>query len=200
MTAALCLVFLLSGAAALIFETLWFRQCGNALGNTVWASALVTASFMAGLAIGNATVARWGRRVRRPLAAYAALETVVAATGLVLVIVIPLVGRALAPLMGALGAPSLNALRVALSFVLLLIPSSAMGATLPLLAGALSARDVNFGRVLGRLYGWNTLGAFLGTLASDLVLIEALGIRGTALAAGALNLAAATGAILLSKR
>src|SRR5215510_13381232 len=60
MIAALCLVFLLSGAAALIFETLWFRQCGNALGNTVWASALVTASFMAGLAIGNASVERDG--------------------------------------------------------------------------------------------------------------------------------------------
>ena len=60
MIAALCLVFLVSGAAALVFETLWFRQAGLALGNTVWASALVTASFMGGLAIGNAVVARWG--------------------------------------------------------------------------------------------------------------------------------------------
>ena len=184
MTAALCVVFLLSGAAALTFETLWFRQSGHALGNTVWASALVTASFMAGLAIGNAAVARWGRRIRRPLLAYAALELVVASTGLVLVVAIPLVGHALAPLMGTLGAPALNGLRVVLAFLLLLIPSSAMGATLPLLAGALSARDANFGRVLGRLYGWNTLGAFFGTLASDLLLIEALGIRGTALVAG----------------
>src|SRR5262245_63466245 len=118
MIAALCLVFLLSGAAALIFETLWFRQCGNALGNTVWASALVTASFMAGLAIGNAAVARWGRRVRRPLTAYAALEGLVATTGLILVVAIPLVGRALAPLMGELGSPALYGLRVAVSFVL----------------------------------------------------------------------------------
>ena len=42
MTAALCFVFLLSGAAALMFETLWFRQARLAVGNTVWASALVT--------------------------------------------------------------------------------------------------------------------------------------------------------------
>jgi predicted membrane-bound spermidine synthase len=200
MTAALCVVFLLSGAAALTFETLWFRQSGHALGNTVWASALVTASFMAGLAIGNAAVARWGRSTRRPLLAYAALELVVASTGLVLVVAIPLVGQALAPLMGTLGSPALNGLRVVLAFLLLLIPSSAMGATLPLLAGALSARDANFGRVLGRLYGWNTLGAFIGTLTSDLLLIEALGIRGTALVAGALNLVAAGAATLLAAR
>jgi spermidine synthase len=200
MITALCLVFLVSGAAALVFETLWFRQAGLALGNTVWASALVTASFMAGLAIGNAAVARWGRRVLRPLLAYAALEVLVGATGVSLVLLFPLVGHALAPFMGSLGGAALNALRVAVSFALLLVPSCAMGATLPLLAGALSAHDSNFGRVLGRLYGWNTLGAVLGTLAGDLVLIEAVGIRGTALGAAGLNLVAATGAVLLARR
>lgn len=200
MIAALCLVFLVSGAAALVFETLWFRQAGLALGNTVWASALVTASFMGGLAIGNAVVARWGGRVRRPLAAYAALEVLVGVTGVGLVLVFPRVGHALAPLMGSLGAVALNALRVAVAFVLLLVPSIAMGATLPLLASALSAKDANFGRVLGRLYGWNTLGAFLGTLVGDLVLIEALGIRGTALTAAGLNLVAAAGAMVLATR
>jgi predicted membrane-bound spermidine synthase len=200
MIAAFYLVFLVSGAAALVFENLWFRQAGLALGNTVWASALVTASFMAGLAIGNAGVTRWGRRAVRPLLAYAALEVVVGVTGVALVVGFPLVGSALAPLMGSLGGVALNALRVAVSFALLLVPSCAMGATLPLLAGALSAHDSNFGRVLGRLYGWNTLGAVLGTLAGDLVLIEAVGIRGTALGAAGLNLVAATGAVLLARR
>ena len=200
MTTVLCLVFLVSGTAALIFETLWFRQAGLAVGNTVWASAIVTASFMGGLAIGNAVVARWGARVRRPLVAYAALEIVVAATGLGLVLVFPFVGQALAPLMGSLGSVALNALRVTVSFTLLLLPATAMGATLPLLASALSARDPNFGRVLGRLYGWNTLGAFVGTLAGDLVLIQALGIRGTALFAAGLDLVAAASAFALAAR
>ena len=200
MTVALCLVFLVSGAAALIFETLWFRQASLALGNTVWASALVTASFMAGLAIGNAAVARWGRQALRPLFAYAALEVLVGVTGVGLVLVFPLVGLALASFMASLGGVALSGLRLAVSFALLLVPSSAMGATLPLLAGALSARDPNFGRVLGRLYGWNTLGAFLGAVVGDLVLIEALGIRGTALAAAGLNLLASIGAVALARR
>ena len=45
---------------------------------------------------------------------------------------------------------------------LLLVPASAMGATLPLLARALAHATPTFGRVLGRLYGWNTLGACPG--------------------------------------
>lgn len=200
MIASLCAVFFVSGAAALVFQVLWFRQAGLALGNTVWASALVTSSFMAGLAIGNAAAARWGRATLRPLRAYALLEIVVALAGVGLVAVFPLIGMALAPLMGSLGAAALNALRVAVSFALLLVPSCAMGATLPLLAGALSARDANFGRVLGRLYGWNTLGAFAGTLLGDLLLIEAFGIRGTAYVAAALNVLAATGALAFGRR
>ncbi len=200
MAPTLCLVFLLSGAAALVFETLWFRQAGLALGNSVWASALVTASFMAGLALGNLVAVRWSRRVASPLRAYAALEVSVGLSGVGLVFVFPLVGIALAPLMGALGAASLNALRVTVSFGLLLVPSCAMGATLPLLSGALSRHDANFGRSLGRLYGWNTFGAVLGTLAADLWLVEAVGIRGAAFAAASLNLLAAAGAVVLSRR
>ena len=67
MTALLCAIFFLSGAAGLLFETLWFHQAGLAFGNGVWASSLVLAGFMAGLALGNAAVARWGGRIERPV-------------------------------------------------------------------------------------------------------------------------------------
>ena len=76
MTAAVCLIFFLSGAAALIFETLWFRLAGLVFGNSVWAASVVLASFMAGLALGNTLAARHGPRLRRPLRAYAGLEVV----------------------------------------------------------------------------------------------------------------------------
>ena len=56
--AVLCLLFFLSGAAALLFETLWFRLATLAFGNSVWASSLVLSSFMMGLALGNAWAAR----------------------------------------------------------------------------------------------------------------------------------------------
>src|SRR3954469_143368 len=78
----LCVIFFLSGAAGVLFETLWFRVTGLTLGNSVWASNIVLASFMAGLAVGNGLAARYGERVRRPLRLYAVIEVVVGLTGL----------------------------------------------------------------------------------------------------------------------
>src|SRR5262245_42491558 len=75
-----------------------------------------------------------------------------------------------------------------------------MWATLPLVVGALHRADPHFGRVLGRLYGWNTLGAVLGALAGEAWLLERFGIRGTAALAGAANAVAAAGALALARR
>ena len=202
MTAAVCLVFFLSGAAALLFETLWFRLAGLVFGNSVWAASLVLASFMGGLALGNTLAARYGPRLRRPLRFYALLEVVIAATGLGLVLLLPSLTDVIMPVIRPfLGQPPvLNAIRLSLSFALLLIPSTAMGATLPLLVKTLSDRDPNFGRTLGRLYGWNTLGAAAGALAGDAALVAWLGLRGTGAVAALLDIAAAVIALSLSRR
>jgi spermidine synthase len=202
MTSLLCLLFLLSGAAALLFETLWFHQAGLALGNSVRASSLVLAAFMGGLALGNGLVARLGHRWRRPVRAYALLELAIAATGVALVHLLPALTPALAPLLARfVDVPwLLDALRLAIAFPLLLLPSTAMGMTLPLLAAALHRWDPHFGRVLGRLYGWNTLGAVIGALAGDAGLVAWLGIRGAAGAAATLNLLAAGAALAVSRR
>ena len=73
-----------------------------------------------------------------------------------------------------------------------------MGLTLPLLTRAVLRDEAGFGRVLGALYGWNTLGAMAGVVAGELFLVGRFGVRGTALAAGGLNLFAAAVASLLS--
>jgi predicted membrane-bound spermidine synthase len=189
-------VVFLSGAAALLFETVWFRQAGLAFGNSVWASSLVLAGFMGGLAIGNVAAARRGDRVPRPLRVYALAEIVIAVAGIALVWLLPAfgtaLGRTLAPL---LEQPwLLNPLRLLLAFVLLLIPSTAMGLTLPLLARAGTGLEPHFGRVLGRLYGWNTLGAAAGVLLGETVFISVAGVRGAAVIAAAFSAIAALGA------
>ena len=201
MTALLCAIFFLSGAAALLFETLWFHQTGLTFGNGVWATSLVLAGFMAGLALGNALVAWLGGRIRRPVRFYGVMEILIAVAGVALVFGLPL----LTPVLGTLLRPILeiewlvNPVRLAFGFALLLIPSTAMGATLPLLVKALLARDPNYGSVLGRLYGWNTLGAVVGAVAGEAALIEWFGIGGSALLAGALNLVVAAIAFALSR-
>ena len=77
----LYLIFFCSGASALTFETLWFRQAGLALGNSVWAGSMVLAAFMAGLALGNWICGRFGDLARAPIRAYGFLEFLVGALG-----------------------------------------------------------------------------------------------------------------------
>ena len=185
MAPILCAIFFLSGASALIFETLWFRQAGLTFGNGIWASSLVLSSYMGGLAIGNALAARHGHRLGDPVRGYAALEGIIAVAGLGLVVLLPGLPGLLVPVFRPfLDAPALlNPLRFSLSFALLLMPTTAMGATLPLLTRALTAADPHFGKALGRLYGWNTLGAVAGALAGEAVLIGWLGLVRTGLVA-----------------
>ena len=198
---ALCALFFISGAAALLFETLWFRLAGLTLGNSVWASSIVLASLMAGLALGNLASACWGGTVRRPVRSYGWLEIVCGIGGLALVLLFPLLGRVVAPLLGPLADRPLltNLCRLAIAFGLLLVPTTAMGATLPLLVRTLS-RQAGFGPALGRLYGWNTLGAVVGALAGELVLIPWLGLRGTGFVAAGFNLVCGLLAFALSPR
>jgi predicted membrane-bound spermidine synthase len=196
-----CAVAFGSGVAALIFQTLWFRSAGLALGNGVWASSVVLAAFMAGLALGNGLAARRADDVQRPARLYAGLELAIGVAGFAVVLGLPLVTLAFAPMLHALrDTPTLlNPFRLALAFAVLMLPTTAMGATLPVLVKALSRHDPRFARVLGRLYGWNTLGAVLGALAGESFLLAALGVHGTAAAALGVNLLSACGALALAR-
>ena len=193
MTALLCAVFFISGASALIFETLWFHQARLAFGSSIWASSLVLSGFMGGLALGSATAVWKGDRLGPPVRTYAVLEAVIAVSGVALVVFLPLLGPLTTPLLRPIIEQPwvLNPVRFLLAFALLLIPSTAMGLTLPLLTNALGAADPNFGRALGRLYGWNTLGAVLGTIVAETTLVGALGLHGAGVVAGSLNVIAA---------
>jgi predicted membrane-bound spermidine synthase len=198
MTPTLCAVFFASGASALILETLWFRQAGLVFGNSMWATSLVLSAFMSGLAVGNGLGARRGARLNRALWVYAAAELAIAVTGVGLVYLLPALGDLLGPALGPLlDSWLLNPVRLLLAFVLLLVPSTAIGVTLPLLTNIVTEYDRSFGSALGTLYGWNTLGAVVGVVVGELYLIRALGIRGTALAAGSLNVVAAGIAMVL---
>jgi predicted membrane-bound spermidine synthase len=143
---------------------------------------------MGGLAIGNAWAGRLSVRVGRPLRAYAIAEFVVAAAGI-----------SLAFALGSPAAIRLARFRFPAAFGALLVPATAMGVTLPLLVAALSRSGRNFGATLGRLYGWNTLGAVCGVVVAETVLIRRFGVMGSAWIAGAIDLAVAIVASLLTR-
>ncbi len=201
MRSTLALIFFLSGASALVFESLWFRLAGLSLGNSVWSASLVLAAFMGGLALGNGIVAMLHRRVSYPVRLYAVLEFTIGIGGLIVVLLMPRLPELLGPFLGNLTATpaGLNAVRLAIAFGVLLVPATAMGATLPVLVKALSRQERNFGANIGWLYGWNTLGATLAAFGTELLLVPALGILNSGLFALALNLVAALVALRVSQ-
>lgn len=187
------LALFLSGAAGLIFQIVWVHRTSLVFGVTLGATAAVMSSFMAGLGIGNIAVAWFGERIRHSFRTYALVELLIAATGITVTLVLPglpvVLPRLGSELMffGEAWVFSVSAF----AFVLLLAPATAMGATLPLMVAALRTSHGQFGDVLGRLYGWNTVGGVVGALGAELVLIGHVGIMGSAWMAGLLNLVAA---------
>ena len=199
---AVGLVIFVSGAAGLIFEVVWFYRCGLVFGNSVWAASVVLSSFMGGLALGNLLAGRYGYRIGRLLRAYAVIEAVVAVAGVSLTYALPELSRLLSPLTDFVADKFwlVNLVRLVAAFTVLCVPATAMGATLPVLVGALCRRRPGFGQALGRLYGVNTLGAVAGVVAAEVVFVDRLGVTGTAWVAALLDLGAASAALWLSRR
>jgi spermidine synthase len=199
--APLLLLFLLSGASALVYQVLWMRLLALVFGVTIHAASTVLAAFMTGLAVGSAAAGRLSDRVRRPLVAFAIAEALVAVAALST----PIGLRAVESLyvrMNALvdGWPvALAIARLALSFAVLIVPATLMGATLPLVVKSAVARGAILGRQVSLLYASNTAGAVIGTLVAGVWMIPQLGISWAFRIAAIVNLIASAGALLLAR-
>ena len=194
------LVYLLSGAAALIYEVVWARLLTLHMGSTVTAVGTVLAAFMGGMAGGAMLAGRVAPRLdrRQALRGYAALEAAIAA-GAVLV---PLAFAAFRPLLALAyadgGGVWFGSIRVLTSLTVLAAPAAAMGATLPFAVRWFVGPTEHPGREAGALYAANTLGAALGAAVAGFVLLPWLGLTGAALFAVTLNAASAAGALGLA--
>lgn len=194
------LIFFLSGASTLVFETLFFHVAGLVMGNSVSATVVVLTTFMGGMAAGNGLSVRYGARIRHPARVYALLETVIACSGAGLIIAFFTGAGLLAPIFTATAAhPALLPMRALIVFMVQIIPATAMGATLPVMVKAAHREGGAFGGTLGRLYGWNTLGAVCGVLTGEILLVRWFGIVGAALLAALISLAAAALALRLHR-
>ena len=156
---------------------------------------------MAGLALGSAIAASSALPRLRPLRIYAGLEMLVAIFGCTLVFALPLIGEWMRPVFQALWNHQqlLNVLRFAVSFLILLIPTTAMGLTLPVLLEDPLLRRQEFGRSIGFLYGANTLGAMAGALLGEMYLVQRCGLLGTAWTAAVVGCAAAAMAWMFAR-
>lgn len=198
---ALALLFVVSGGAGLVDQVCFSKYLSYVVGATAYAVSAVLAAFMTGLTLGAALGGRLSSRVRRPLVAYGIAELLVA----VAVVATPAAFGVLTPVyvgfarsaQGSLVA--ISAARWAIALLFVVVPTVAMGATLPLVSAAIgsgvgsSTRE----RRLGALYAANTFGGGVGALLGAYFVLPALGLSKTLYASALASAVAGAVAIAL---
>jgi spermidine synthase len=173
-------IFILSGAAGLMYEVVWSRQLVLVFGNTTQAVSTILTGFFGGLAVGSFVGGRIADRVRNPLRLYGAIELVLVGVVLLTPVTFRLLHEVYRGVFPSIeGQPIVLALiRFALAILALAPATVLMGATLPTLTRSLTS-DGHLSLAFGRLYSANTVGAIVGTIAAGFVLIELFGLTET---------------------
>lgn len=196
------IIFILSGASALVYEVIWMRQLTLVFGSTVFATSTVLTAFMAGLALGSYY---FGRKIDEsnisPLKLYAYLEAGIGGFCIIWPILLAILSALYVLIFRHITSEfyTLSLIRFILTFGILLIPSTLMGGTLPVLTRFFVKRLEQLGTNIGILYALNTFGAVIGTVAAGFFLIQALGIKWTLGVAIAINFGVALIALLLDQ-
>jgi len=165
----LLVLFFGSGCAALIYEVVWFQLLQLVIGSSALSLAVLLGTFMGGMCLGSLALGRVVSARAHPLRVYAVLEGGIALTALIVLVAVPVVGRAYLALVGH-GFSGLL-LRGAVCALVLLPPTVLMGATLPAIARWVEStpRGVAW---LGWFYGGNTIGAVAGCLLAGFYLLR----------------------------
>lgn len=200
---AFYLLFFLSGASALIYESVWARYLQLFLGHAAYAQALVLSIFMGGLALGawssNRLLGRWSNL----LVVYAAIEAIIGVLGLVFHgLFSGFLHFSYHSALPALPDGPLIPLYQWLCATLLILPQCILlGMTFPLMTNGLLRQFPDLpGKTISLLYFSNSIGAAGGVLWAGFFLIDQVGLPGALLTAGIINILVAVGAWLISVR
>ncbi|MFW6152389.1 MAG: hypothetical protein ACOC6C_05385, partial [Verrucomicrobiota bacterium] len=202
---AIVLMFFLSGFSALIYQVLWVRLLTKYVGGSAFSISIVLTVFMGGMALGSIIAARFVDRIRETnglILLYGLMQAVIGACGILIPVLIIFFKPLYQMLYSAFYEQFLtyNILASLFSVVILLVPTSLMGATLPALSRYYLRTFPKMGTRIGKLYGINTLAAALGALICGLWMVYKFGVYGSLGIAVAINLSIAFTCILLVGR
>jgi spermidine synthase len=193
-------LFFFSGACALVYQVMWLRLLALVFGVTVYAASTVLAGFMAGLAVGSFAAGRVATRLARPLAAFGVAEILVGLTALASPVVLDLLTTLWVAVHPTLpdSLVAITAIRFVCAFAVLILPTSLMGATLPLIVKSAVAQERRIGARIGVLYAINTTGAIIGALAAGFYFISEVGVSRAFVIAAATNVVIGAVALAVS--
>ncbi len=168
------LFFFLSGVSALIYEVVWVRSLSLIFGGSHLAVTTVLSVFMGGLALGGYIIGRYVDRIKKPLTLYGKLEIGIALSAILFIVLLKIYPYIYVPL--ARGRDDsilyISSIRVIFGSLALIIPTTLMGGTLPVLTRFVSYHPERLGKQLSFLYGFNTLGAVVGAAIAGFYLLR----------------------------
>lgn len=184
------ILYFFSGATALVYQNLWLRLLSLIFGVTVYSAVTVLASFMTGLALGSYISGKLADRVKNHFLWFGIIELVIGCTAFISPYVLELSKSVYVATYRIVSADffMLTAVRFLVSFLVLIIPTTLMGATFPMLAKSAFIHDQKIEHRISLLYGINTVGAVLGTLLTGFYLIGNIGIAASFSLAALVNL------------
>jgi spermidine synthase len=193
---ALLLLFIGSGCAALIYEVVWYQSLSLIVGSNAVSMAVVLATYMGGMSLGSLAFLRWKGRHGHPLMIYAKLELLIAACALFVLFVLPYAGGLYFAIGGS--GPISVLIRGLFCAIFLLVPTMAMGATLPAASAWLRTTPQGVSRI-GAYYTTNILGGVFGALFAGFYLLRVHDMQVATYVAMALNVVVALVAYVLAK-
>ncbi|OGF67077.1 MAG: hypothetical protein A2Y62_09000 [Candidatus Fischerbacteria bacterium RBG_13_37_8] len=183
----LYIIFFISGFTSLIYEIVWFKLLQYLFGSTVYSLSTLLASFMGGLAIGSYLIGHFLLKKKSPLLFYAIIEIFIGAYAIAFPYLFQLIENTYLHLNYPPHSFYSLLSRVVLSFLILGLPTIAMGGTLPAMAKFFIHSPHNSSKKLGFLYAVNTFGACAGCLIAGFFMIEYAGIHYSLLLTALLN-------------
>lgn len=199
--ASVAAIFFASGAASLILQVIWFKQLQFVLGSATFSVSVTVASFFLGLSVGSAAGGRIADTIARPLMVYAFLELSLALVSFAVTAGLshwPIWVSWMSPMLDLESSARLPVI-VLLSLATLSLPTILMGATLPFLVRFLGRSRAELAHEVGYLYGFNTLGAAIGTLSAGFILIGLLGVTGSSVIASLIYAAVGSFALFAAR-
>ena len=184
------ILFFVSGLCALIYEIIWQRMLVLVFGSTVYATTTILVSFMGGLSLGSYLAGKYSAKFKSPIFIYGVIELLI---GLFALIFPFLVNQSTMLYVVLYKNVHSNRyffiiVRFLMLLIILLIPTSLMGATLPTISKGIVSSQNKKGYYTGLLYAFNTIGSVIGVLFATFYSIEKFGLRNTTYIAATLNI------------
>jgi spermidine synthase len=187
-----CLLFFFSGATSLIYQVAWVRSLSLFFGSDVYSATITLAVFMGGLALGSWLASHFVDAWTRPIAIYGLFEIGIGLAALAVPSVLDWFHGSYRSVYNEHfeSAPWIyNGFRMVVAASSLIVPTTLMGATLPLLIRYFVRQADELGQRAGTFYAMNTFGAFCGTVGGGFVLLPMFGVSRTVILAALLNFA-----------